>query len=307
MRRTMVAVLALASFACEGSRTETMRSLAEVQEISAQKDSLLKDVTATSAFLADLGRQIGTVRDLKAGKTTANTSDLDENLSPAGRRARVLAQVQEITERLNDSEKRLAQSRQRVTELTGTDAAKSQRLAAFDSTVASFKDIIESQKAQIADYAEQVRALTEENTKLKSDNAQLASTTTMLTSQRDSLTTQRDSLATENNTVYYVAGTKQALIDRHVIEKTGGFLGLGKTQVPARQMNVTAFMPINKNMVTEILFPRADKQYRVITRQNLAALETAPDDHGRLNGGHIRIKDPNAFWASSKYLILIEQ
>ncbi len=306
LRRLIIPTLTLACFACEGSRTETMRSLAEVQEISAQKDSLLKDVTATAAFLADLSREIGTVRDLKAGKTTGQPTDLDESLSPAGRRAKVLAQVKEITDRLNDSERRLAESRQRVTELTGTDAAKSKRLAAFDSTVASFRAIIESQKTEIAGFNEQVRQLTEENTQLKSDNVKLASTTTMLSSQRDSLATTRDSLVNASNTVYYVMGTKKALIAKHVIDQTGGFLGIGKTQVPARDMDKSAFMTIDKTQVTDIALPNPDKHYRVITRQDLAALDGQTDGNGRVMG-HLRIKDPGTFWAASRYLIMIEQ
>lgn len=300
MRRSMIAMLLLAGVACEGNRTETMRSLAEVQEISAQKDSLLKDVTATTAFLTALSREVSTVRDLKAGRPVRGAAtDLEDNLSPADRRARVLAQVKEITERVRQAESRLASSRRRVAELTGSDAAKSARLAAFDSTIASFRTIIENQKAEISSLDDQVRALTVENERLKTDNARLASSTTQLTTERDSLTS-------ENNIVYYVVDTRKALLARHVIEQTGGFLGFGATQVPSRELDKALFVPIDKTQVTEIPLPNADKRYRVLTRQDLAALEPGADDGGRVSGS-VHIKDPNAFWAASRYLILVEQ
>lgn len=303
MRTLMLstALLASAVFAgCDGGRAEQMKRLAEVQEISAQKDSLLKDVTATTAFMAELGREISSVRNLKAGvKNASGGSDLEDNLTPDMRRARILDQVREITERVNLAENRLATSRKRVAELTGSDAEKSARLAAFDSTITSFKDIIESQKMQIASFNQQVETLTAENTQLKADNVQLAS-------DKTSVTTQRDSLQTDRNTVYYIVGDRKSLIERHVISTEGGFLGLGKTPVAARDLDRNAFVPIDRTKVSEIPLPKSDKSYKIITRQDLAALDTAPDKNGRFTGA-LRIKDAEQFWTASKYLIVIEQ
>lgn len=292
-------IAALSVAACDGSRASTMKTLAEVQAISAQKDSLLKDVTATTAFIAEVSRQINTVRNLKTGTNAANGTDLEDNLTPDQRRTRVLESVREITERLAMAENRLAQSRRRVTELTGSDAEKSARLAAFDSTVASFKDIMENQRSQMASLTEQVNALTTENTQLKTDVVQLASEKTTLTAEKDTLTSYK-------NTVYYIVADQKSLMERHVIEKSGGFLGFGKTPVAARMLNAADFVPIDKTKVNEIPLPNPEKAYRVITRQDLAALETPPGKGGRITGA-LRIRDAESFWAASKYLILVQQ
>lgn len=299
MRRLMLVAAVVAVGACEGNRADTMKQLAEVQQISAQKDSLLKDVTATSAFLADLSNEVSTVRNLKSGKAAVNASDLENNLTPGQQRARLLDQVREITQRVKLAENRLAVSRRKVTELTGTDAEKSKRLAEFDSTIASFRQIMDNQKTQIAALTEQVESLTAENTQLKADNVQLVSRTTSLTSERDSLTTRQ-------NTVYYVVAPQKTLMAQHVVEKVGGFLGFGKTPVAARDLDRNQFVPVDKTQVLEIPLPDPGKEYRIITRQDVAALETPPDSHGRFKGT-LRIRDPEAFWAASKYLIVIEQ
>jgi chromosome segregation ATPase len=300
MRKLILIAAAAASIACEGSRTETMKTLAEMQEISAQKDSLLKEVTATTAFVAELGRQVASVRNLKSGRNASGgPSDLEDAASPDQRRAHLLDQVREISERVNMAENRLAESRKRVAQLTGENTEKSKRLAEFDSTIASFREIMESQKAQLASFTEQVNALTAENTQLKESNVQLTSEKTVVTSQRDSLQTDR-------NTVYYVVATKKSLMERHLIEGEGGFLGLGKTPVPVRELDKSQFVPIDRTQVHEIPLPRPDKSYKVITRQDLAALEVQPDPKGRFTGS-IKIKDPEAFWTASKYLIVIEQ
>ncbi len=300
MRALIIAAVTLMAAACDGSRADTMKRLAEMEQISAQKDSLLRDVTATTAFLAELNRQVSTVRNLKAGRTVNSVgTDLEENLTPAQRRELLQEQVREITERVNLAENRLTVSRRRVAELTGSDAAKSKRLAEFDSTIASFREIVESQRVQIASLKEQVLTLTAENTQLRTANVQLIA-------QTSTLTGERDSLVTDHNTVYYIVSDRQDLLDRGVIEKVGGFLGLGTTAVAARDLDRSQFIPIDKSRVHEIPFPRADKSYRVLTRQDLAAIAAPADERGRLTGSLV-IRDPEVFWAASKYLIVIER
>jgi small-conductance mechanosensitive channel len=302
MQKTFLTAALLASVAtvaCGPSRAEETARLAEAQALAAQKDSLLNDMTATTAFLADVSRQISSVRNLKTANKTSN-GDLENNLTPAEQRTKVLDQVREITERLTVAENRLATSRKRVAELTGTDAEKTARLAAFDSTVSSFKDIIENQKTQLATITEQMNQLQAENTAIKADNVQLVSDKTMLTVTKDSLTT-------ENNTVYYIVADQKTLLDRNLIEKKGGFLGLGKTPVVSTNLDKSQFIPIDRTKVDEIPLPNPDKNYKVLTRQDVEAIESTvtTGKKGEVKGA-MKIRNQSQFWANSKYLILVE-
>ena len=286
--------------ACDQSKPELEKALAQVQQISAEKDTLLLDVTATSQFIADLNAEIDKTRRMENGQlTNARRGETENGMSLSERRADALQKIKELTARVNDSQDRLAASRKRIAAMTGKNAAMKVQLAAYDSTIASFKSIIDNQKTDIASLAEQIMAMTHENTQLKSDNVQLVSDTTELSGERSQLTSER-------NTVYYIVGTKEGLLRQHIIEQTGGLLGIGKITVPARDLSPTAFTSIDKTVVSEIPFPKANTPYRVITRQDLSALETSPDEHGILMNG-IKIKDPDAFWAASKYLIVIER
>ena len=149
------------------------------------------------------------------------------------------------------------------------------------------------------DLTAQVNALRTENTQLKTFNVQLTSEKTALTGERDKLTDER-------NTVYYIIGTKEELLKKKIIVQTGGMIGIGKVQVPARDLNPADFTSIDKTTVASIPLPKAEKAYRIITRQDVAALETQPDEKGRVRDA-IKIKDAVTFWAASKYLIIIEQ
>lgn len=304
---TMLAFGLVSLAACDKSKPALEQALAQVQQISAEKDSLLSDVTATSQFIAEVNGEIAKVRNASMTKpTSVQPSDVADNMTPADRRRQVLAKVRELTARVNASEERLNASRRRIAQLTGSDSTMKRQLAQFDSTITSFKGIMDNQRTEIATLTEQITSLTGENTQLKASNFQLTSDKTDLTTQRDELNGERDKLTTERNTVYYVVGTEKELLNRHLIVKTGGTLGLGKTAVPARQLNPSDFTAIDKTKVMEIALPNAEAHYGILTRQDNKALEVLPDKDGNLRGA-LKIKDAETFWAASKYLIVIER
>lgn len=299
MRYLRIATIGVLLTACGQSRIDTMKTLAEEQTVSAQKDSLLDEVARNASFIASVSQQLGTVRNVKAGRNASRTGDLEEPMTPSQRRAFIIAQVKDVTERLNQTEQRLDESRRRLVELTGADASKSKRLAAFDSVIGSFRQIIASQRTQIADLSAEVQKLTDENQTLSTENVRLASTTTQLT-------TERDSLVAEQNTVYYVVGTRKQLMERHLVQNVGGFLGIGRTAVPAPVLDPSQFTPIDMRTVKDIELPDPHQSYQLITRQNVAALASPPDAKG-LFRGTVSIRDPQMFWTGSKYLIFVQR
>ncbi len=300
MRKLALLMAVVAISACDRSKPELEKTLVQVQQISAEKDSLLRDVMATTQFIADANTELSKVRMRASAKPTVATAGENEGkLSPSEQRTALLTRIKGITASLNEAESRLSASRKRVAMLDTNNAGLKSQLAAYDSTITSFKNLIESQKSQVADLTAQVNALTTENTQLKQFNV-------ALTTDKNSLTTERDRLTTERNTVYYIIGTKDDLLKKHVIVQTGGMMGIGKVQVPARELNPTDFTSIDKTAVANIPLPNAEKSYKIVTRQDVTALEMQPDEKGRIKTA-INIKDPVAFWGPSKYLIIIEQ
>lgn len=287
----LAAVLALA--ACDKSKPELEKQLVRVQQISAEKDSLLKDVMQTSQFIADVNTELAKVKSSASGKPVqGKPGEMESSLTPTQQRDAIKAKIQEITDRLTATEARLGASRKRIADL-------GVQVATYDSTIVAFRSIIENQKTEIAALTAQVNALTAENTTLKQEKATLTTEKTQLTEQKATLTVER-------NTVYYVVGTKEELIAKGVIEQTGGLLGIGKTQVPKRDLSPTEFTSVDKTKVSEVSFPKADKNYKIISRQDVSALEAGPDAKGRIKGG-LKIKDADKFWAASKYLVVLEQ
>jgi len=295
MRKTLfVAALALFSTACV-SKSEYDRQLANQAAISAEKDSLLNEVVATSQFIAEVNTELDKVKD---GKPVAGANNEMEALSPTEARVRLADRVKLLTERLNESEVRLSQSRRRVGQLTSNNATQTAQMVAFDSTIKQFQVIIDNQKAEVVALLEQVSILNSENMALRETN-------TTLETQRVALTTENAGLTTDLNTVYWVAGKKDDLIKRGIVEQKGGMLGIGKTQVLARSLDASEFTAIDRLAVRELTLPDASKSYRMISTNDLAGLDVAPTD-GKFKGT-VRIVSPETFWRASKFLVLIEQ
>jgi phage shock protein A len=300
MKKFVIIAAVLAIAACDRSKPELDKTIVQMQQISAEKDSLLKDVMQTSQFIADVNTQLATVKSRNAAKPVKGVAGgAETSLTPAQQRDAIKDKIKELTDRLNGAESRLGASRNRVKDLTAANAALNSQLASYDSTIAAFKTIIDNQKTEIVSLNAQLSALQTENAELRQDKAQLTTEKTQLADDKSSLTTER-------NTVYYVIGTKDELLKKKIIEQAGGTLGVGKTQVPARDLNPADFTSIDMTKVTQIAFPKADKTYKVITRQDISALETAPDKSGRITGG-LKIVNAGKFWAASKFLIILEQ
>jgi predicted nucleic acid-binding Zn-ribbon protein len=286
----MLSAVAVLATACV-SKAEYDRQLAQAVALSAEKDSLLSEVVATSAFISEVHAELDKVR---SGQPVQSREGEMEQLSAAESRAQLVGRVQELTARVRQAEERMAQSRRRVAALTAGNADLTRR---FDSTVASFQALVDQQKTEIAGLVEQVTALTVRNEQLREQNTQLVA-------EGASLRSDRDALVVEQNTVYWVTGTQADLVERRIIERRGGMLGIGRTTVLSRTLDVEDFTEADRRALLELTLPNPAKTYRIVSPNDLAGLDVAPAD-GKFRGT-IRIADPSTFWRTSRFLVLVE-
>lgn len=294
MKKLILAgALAIVATGCV-SKSEYDRQLEQVASISSEKDSLLKEVVATSQFIAEVNGELDKV---KSGQPVVAAGGEMEQMSPMQARQALAERVKGLTERLRESEERLAQSRRRVSQLTSNNATMAAQMASFDSTIKQFQVIIDNQKAEIVALLDQVSILTSENMALRETN-------TALESERATLSADKAALTAETNTVYWIAGKKDDLLKRGIIEQRGGMLGIGKTQVLARTLDAGAFTAVDRTQVSEITLPDPAKSYRIITTNDIAGLDSPPKD-GKFKGT-VKISQPEVFWRPSKFLVLVE-
>ena len=269
--------------------------LVQMNEISAAKDSLTKELVATTSLINEINTEIGKVKPSKGQKTVVQGEkviSLDEY------HGNLLDRIKDLTARLDDNETKLAAAQARLRILAGRDKDMVAQIAAYDSMVAEYKLIVESQRLQIADLTTQVETLTAEKTQLTQEKVQLVAQVTDMTNFA--------------NRVYVILGTKKDLIAKGVVKEVGGsrVLGIGpkagKTLVPNSPLDEAVFAAMSKDKEFEIALPNPEKKYKLVSPQNVTALDTKPEKDGSFRGSALKIADPAAFWAPSKYLILVE-
>jgi hypothetical protein len=300
MRRMLIGLAAVASLAaCDRSKEELQQRVAELTVLQAQKDSLIQEVMSTTQFVGDLTADLAAVKSLNAGKPVAAEASDVAGQTPAQMRATVRERVRELATRLGQSESRLAQSRARVQSLSGSNSQMQQQLAVYDSTITSLRQVLESQKTEIAALSEQVLGL-------QQANVLLAATRDTLTMQRDQLTSTVSTMTIESNKAYYIVGTEDALVKKGILQKRGGVLGMGKTALPARALKESDFTEIDRMRDSTIALPNSAKKYVLASRQDAQFLATPPNKDGEFTGT-IKVGQPEQFWQTSKFLIIIEK
>jgi hypothetical protein len=260
--------------------------LAQMDTIAAAKDSLMKEMISTNAFIGELNQEL---TKLKSGGNKGVA--YNERVMPMEEyRANMKQRVDELVTRVQENEKRLRSTQERLRDLAARNKDMTARIATYDSMVVEYNKVIEAQRLQVADLSLQVDTLSAGNTRLR---------------------TEVNYLSARWNTVYMVAGTKKELMAKGIVSEVGGsrLLGVGwrtgETLVPARTLRVDDFTALTRQEAVEIPLPDPNKKYKLVSRQNVEHLEVKPDKDGKVHGA-LRIADPEEFWGPSRFLILVE-
>lgn len=108
-----------------------------------------------------------------------------------------------------------------------------------------------------------------------------------------------DSLQNEQNTAYYVIADKHDLVEWGLIDREGGFLGMGKSSKLSDNIDLGKFTKINIFTTTNI--PINTKNIKIITSH---PSNTYTYNKVEKEITSILINDPEKFWSNSKYLVI---
>jgi len=265
----------------QGPSPEAQARIDSLSQASAQKDRLVEEIAENTRFVSEISAELA-----KAAVPPKKLKVSSESPLRASRDT-LIQKIRYITARVREIEPKLQDSERRISELTSISDSLRNALAA---TLQNLQGVIDAQKEQIAALTEQMETLSAENVALK-----------------DTI----ENMSTEANTVYYVVGTKDELEQKGIVKEEGGarFLFVlwksGKTLVTARSLDPSVFTPVDRRHFSQLPLPATDKEYRIVSRQDVGALETPPSGDGTITG-RVKIADSARFWANSKYLIIVE-
>jgi hypothetical protein len=285
-----VAILALplavgCTSAKERARADSAQALATTQKVlmaklEAQKDSLTQVVNDADGFIAKVDSTVSKVKGLPKSKRLKNSESPIEDQLHA--RKEMLKRVSALVQRAQETAKELADARKREEELkSDNDKLKAQ---------------VDADALRIAELTSQID--------------QQTMTIATMQAKVDTLDMLVNDLRATQSKAYYVIGNEDVLIKKGVIVKEGGanllIARVGRTLVPARNLDRDVFTAIDVRQVHEIEVPDSTKRYQIVSRQSLDDAD-APQRDGPSFRGNLKIKDSDKFWAPSKYLIIVER
>jgi outer membrane murein-binding lipoprotein Lpp len=297
-----IPVVMIATILVAGCNTEAKQQLAtiahtdslRVDSLSAVRKELMEEVMSSTQFVTQINGELAKARAL-AGKQPAQLETSAEMTATNEQRKAIVARITHLVARLDSVQNRLASARARVAKLTKDDSVLVMKVAEYEKSITAL------QEAAAKERAEFQTMINQKSTEIASLNSRIDTLNTVRTALVDTV----NSLTTEKNTAYYVVGTKDELIKKGVLVAEGGkrfFLVGGRNVVPGRQLDPTAFTKIDRLNDRTINLPAGE--YQILTRQNASFAKAATMKDGKI-GGQLQIEQPERFWETSRFLIIV--
>lgn len=254
------------------------------------QDSFASVMSAKNAELEAFFQQLNEI-ETSLNEVTSTYSDVVENVTANG----------------ETSKDAVAGIKAKIANLGDILAADKAKLRSLNNQIyrankqnTELKNFVASLESRIAEQESQIQALTKEiekkNTTIKALEKDVAS----LKEADKKKNKQIAEIQDEQNTAYFAIGTKKELRTKNIVDRKGGFIGLGKSTVLANNSDFAAFTKIDTRNTQEI--PLIGKRIKIVTPHAESSYSLEGDPKRPTS---IRIINPDLFWKASKCLVIM--
>ena len=189
--------------------------------------------------------------------------------------------IDELNKKLKGSNYQTAKFKKMVTELE-------EKISNQESDINTLNLKINDLLAQNADLNIRIDSLNVINTK----SSEIITHNTVMIQELDS----------QIHKAYYAAGTSDELLERNIIEKEGGFIGLGKVERLNSQININTLNSVDIRDVSS--FPLNSKNVELVTEHPQDSYRIVINEEEN-KVDRLEILDPERFWESTKVLVML--
>src|ERR1700678_1140303 len=107
-------------------------------------------------------------------------------------------------------------------------------------------------------------------------------------------------MTAEMHTVYYVSGTMKQLKDSGVVDKQGGFIGIGRTAKVNPEIDNSKYTRADLTTLKGISLNGKFKKFITTHPDNSYTITSSGDN----KSDFVSITNASAFWGESKYLVV---
>ncbi len=271
---------------------------AENERLKAKNDSLMaigfaKDTTVMSYVRAfnEIQSNLDSIKQKEniISQNTKGGTELQANAKD------------QVTSDINAIYQLLQKNRQVVAGLRAKLKKSDVRIVELEKMIESLNKQIESKDVEIADLKDQLGKLNIKVEGLTSQVGNLNQTVDNLSADNQAKQQAINEKTAALNTAYYVVGTNKELLEKKIISKEGGFLGLGKNKTVKSDFDKTYFTKIDITNFKGI--PIFKKKATLLTTHPAGSYRIV----GNKSADSLVIKNYAEFWSASKYLVIIAQ
>lgn len=265
----------------------------EIARMQAKEDSLIQVTTEKQNSITEF---IGAMNDIQANldsiKTIEKIVSVDKSQGTevkAAAKQRIIESIAQINDLLQKNKElvkqlqgKLHSSNLKISELEKMIDNLNKQIAEKDAEIEGLKKDLENMHINVANLNQKIENMTAENEKVVKEKDQ-------------TIEEQTNSL----NTAYYAFGTKKELIAKKVIDKEGGFIGIGKTLMLKKSFNRDYFQKVDIREFKELTLNA--KKAKVVTNHPADSFHFT----GKKTVEALVIDKPEEFWKASKYLVVV--
>jgi len=290
MKKLMILVLAVVLFSsCHNYKKDTDR-LMFVKD-SLQQEAAFRDSTIVG-FLNDFSEIQANLDSIKKIEKLVTVQSASGRELSANQKKLILEDITLLNDLLKRNKELTASVQKKLKD-------SNLKVGNLEKTMKEMQVMVDNLEAQTQEKDGEILVLKEDVRKLNVDisslNEKIAADATQSQQKTQTIETQTNTM----NKAYYAFGTTKELKENGIIEKSGGFIGMGKTPVMLKDFN--------RDYFTEIDIRNFDYLRLMAKKAKLITVHPADSYHftGNKSSDTLFIDNSAEFWKASKYLVVL--
>jgi chromosome segregation ATPase len=254
------------------------------------------------------------MRDTELTEYFALVSDIEHNIQEIKEREQLIAidkeqnqpedqaSKKQLVEDLKVINKMMADNKTKMEELNKKLQGSYYQTGKFKKMVAQLEERVTEQESQINTLNTRVDELVAKNETL---NVQVDSLENINTNSKEIIAENEATIQNMDeqlHTAYYTSGTSQELMENQIINKEGGFIGLGKVEQLSASLDKSKLNSLDIREVDN--FPINSKKLELVTKHPEGSYEIVLNEEAK-QVDKLVILDPDKFWESSRILVML--
>jgi predicted nucleic acid-binding Zn-ribbon protein len=282
-----VAAVVLALAGCQGGEEPNP----EMEALKAEKAALAKEAATKDSTINSFMESLNEIED-NLSQVKQKQGAIKSSATEGGAELQGSAKDR-INEDINFINELMEENKNKISSLQSRLKKSNLKIAEFEKMIARMTEQLAEKDKEIGTLKEQLAAM---NIQINEMNTAITGLQTESASKTQTIEQQ----TTKINTAYYTVGTYKELRDNKVLNKEGGFLGLGKKKLLKSDFNQDYFTQVDISKIKSV--PVNGKNAKIVTNHPTSSYKLEMD--GKKMVKSLTITNSETFWRSSKYLVI---